>query len=79
MSEVKIPEPEYMGCDSVGDIFAYTEAQLKAYGDDCAREALELAASIANDGPEEQSGEGTYVCTPDTIARAIRTLKEQLK
>lgn len=44
MTEVNMPEPEYMGCDSVGDIFAYTEARLKQYGNDRARHALEMAA-----------------------------------
>lgn len=46
MTEVKMPEPEYMGCDSVGDIFAYTEDQLKQYGDDRVREALAQPAHV---------------------------------
>jgi hypothetical protein len=76
MTEVKIPtHPEIHS-------YAWTKLELaaiKQYGDDRAREALEMAASIANDEPQEQSGDGTYVCTPYTIARAIRALKEQIK
>jgi hypothetical protein len=71
MTDVKIPDDYFKGL--------FTEDQLKQYGDDRAREALEMAASIANDEPQEQSGDGTYVCTPYTIARAIRALKEQIK
>jgi hypothetical protein len=79
MTDVKMPEPDSYTNYPAFDVPCYSAEQMKQYGDDHAREMLEMAASIANDEPQEQSGDGTYVCTPYTIARAIRALKEQIK
>ena len=40
---VDVPEPVYMGCDGMGDIFAFDEDQLLQYGDVRALAAREQA------------------------------------
>jgi hypothetical protein len=79
---IKLPEPEGRICfdggdweeDFVSSQDAYSEEQMLQFR----RDVLEEAANIADDEPEELSGDGTYVCTPSCIARAIRKLGESL-
>lgn len=82
MTEVKMPEPEYMGCDSVGDIFAYTEDQLKQYGDDRAREALELAVKVVEadlwPGPVHDY-QKDYNNGVKSLAKKVRALTKEIK
>lgn len=46
MSNVQLPEPDThcFDTDTGLDVWSYSKAQLKQYGDDRAREALEMAA-----------------------------------
>jgi hypothetical protein len=52
MTEVKMPEPHLTGGSFLpiskmqGSSDGYTEAQMKQYGDDRAKEALEIAAKL---------------------------------
>ena len=78
MTEVNMPEPEYMGCDSVGDIFAYTEAQLKQYGNDRAREAMEMAAERIR-AVKEGWGDEAEECGMSTAITTIRALAKEIK
>ena len=63
----KLPEPEYMGCDAVSDIFGYTEAQMLQFRRDALEEAAKSCDSLAHYG--EVSG---VLC-----ANAIRKLKDE--
>ena len=37
----KLPEPEYMGCDAVSDIFGYTESQMLQFRRDVLEEVIQ--------------------------------------
>jgi len=64
----KLPEPEYMGCDAVSDIFGYTEAQMLQFR----RDALEEAADAVHEIPRN----GVWVTKVEAIA-AILKLKDE--
>ena len=69
MTEVKIPEPDThcFDTDTGLDVWSYSKTKLKQYGDDRAREALEIAAKVCDkaNGPEY----------PADLAIKIRSLK----
>ena len=50
MTKVKMPEPDThcFDTDTGLDVWSYSKAQLKQYGDDRAREALEKAAELCD-------------------------------
>lgn len=64
MTEVQLPKAVWLG-----DIHGYSEAQLKQYGDDRAREALEMAAREI--GSAGQSG--SY------LSKRVRELAKEIK
>jgi hypothetical protein len=64
-TEIPIPKPVWLG-----DIFGYSEAQLKAYGDERAKAALEQAA-ISFEGETNDSGH--------FISEGIRFFKGKIK
>jgi imidazolonepropionase-like amidohydrolase len=84
MTKVKMPKPfvQYEGAKPM-----YTKAQLKAYGDKCAKKALEIAAEtcdstmyIDGDGTVSKHGPTTSANVEiKKCADAIRALKEQIK
>ena len=63
-----LPEPEYMGCDAVGDIFAYSEEQMLQFR----RDALEEAACVC----VKQEDYGPLCESSEDCATEIRKLKE---
>ena len=80
MTEVKIPLTAHRGPSGTGTYFdSFTKAQLKQYGDDRAREALELAAVLAGETVCD-----THIPTGVKIygtraGKAIRALKDSIK
>jgi hypothetical protein len=81
MSEVKMPEPEGYMPYPFGHIGCYSEEEMKQYGDDRAREALEMSAKEVERMTMYPGGR-QEAPAHDTVwhaARAIRAFKEQIK
>jgi len=84
MTEVKMPLTQYV---NVGLEPLYTAAQLKQYGDNRAREALEMAADTCDstmyiecDGTISKYGPMTYANVEmQKCADAIRALAKEIK
>ena len=87
MTKVKMPEPAHTTIRNYKEVNFYTEAQLKQYGDDRAREALELAADtcdstmyIEGDGTISKCGPMTYANVEiQKCADAIRALSKEIE
>jgi hypothetical protein len=83
----KLPEPDGYMPYPMCHIKRYTEAQLKAYGDDRAREALEMAADtcdstmyIEGDRTVSKYGPMTHANVEiKKCADAIRALAKEIK
>ena len=77
MTKVKMLEPD-THCfdeDTGLDVWSHSEAQLKQYGDDRAREALEMAAKAC----VYQEDYGPVNVTNWDCANAIRALAKEIK
>jgi peptide subunit release factor 1 (eRF1) len=86
MTEVKMPPPmgsfDYRDSSALVTEFAYTEDQLKQYGDDRAREALEMAAVAAwnfHMDRSKRTGISPSVHETWSPVAAIRALKDSIK
>ena len=66
-----LPEPEYMGCDAVGDIFAYSEEQMLQFR----RDAIEEAALVC-DALTQKAISSIAKSAFKVSANDIRKLKE---
>ena len=76
MTDVKMPLPAHRGPSGTGTYFdSFTEAQLKQYGDDRAKEALEMAAKVCDAKADRVNS--TWI--PHECASQIRELAKELK
>jgi hypothetical protein len=71
---VKMPDPVILGMTEINfnefeSAYGYTEAQMKQYGDDRAREALEMAAKSI----ESAGQSGSY------LSKRVRALAKEIK
>ena len=86
MTNVKMPEPAGTICfdggaweeDWVSSQSAYSEDQLKQYGDERAREALEMAAERIR-AVKEGWGDEAEECGMSTAITTIRALAKEIK
>lgn len=74
MTKVKMPKPEGWLPYPFDHLGYYIKDQLKQYGDDRAREALEMAAKECESSLEEHKLHSNFIC-----AMAIRALAEEIK
>ena len=75
MTEVKTPEPDThcFDTDTGLDVWSYSVAQLKQYGNDRARDALEMAAKVCED-----TDIATYIFAGQLYDSGAETLGEAI-
>jgi hypothetical protein len=69
---IELPPPPYGASPSYG----YTEAEMRAYGEACARAALEAAAKVLDDLGEHYGEDGGYVADHAAIDIRMAGAKE---
>ena len=83
MTEVKMPEPDGYMPYPFGHIGCYSEDEMKQYGDDRAREALEMAAKVCdipNDtDPINVPSGADGIELSNSLAFHIRALAKEIK
>ena len=85
MSNVQLPEPDThcFDTDTGLDVWSYSKAQLKQYGDERARELLEMAAkacqNLKKDCGEPDSIQASLNRQMMSCADAIRALAKEIK